>query len=78
MIEGKNAIVTGVSKEIGRETAKLLLKEGVNVAGWSRNKPVREHHNFIFVKADVADFETHPNYLSTDMEIRPLKPKGKQ
>lgn len=78
MIEGKNAIVTGVSKEIGRETAKLLPEEGVNAIGWSRNQPVPEHNNFIFVKADVADFEIHPNYHPTVPEIRPLRPKGKQ
>lgn len=58
MIEGKNAIVTGVSKGIGLETAKLLLEKGVHVAGWSRTAPDLEHPDFIHVTTDVSVFES--------------------
>ncbi|MEQ8239572.1 MAG: SDR family NAD(P)-dependent oxidoreductase [Cyclobacteriaceae bacterium] len=56
-MKDKCAIVTGVSKGIGLETAKLLLSKGVKVAGWSRSAPELEHENFTFVKTDVSDFE---------------------
>lgn len=55
ILKGKNAIVTGVSKGIGLEIAKLLVKKGVKVAGWSRNAPDFEDPYFTFVQADVSD-----------------------
>lgn len=57
MLDGKSAIVTGVSKGIGLETVKLLLANGVKVAGWSRQQPDLEHANFKFIKADVSDWQ---------------------
>ena len=54
-LSNKIAIVTGVSKGIGLSTAKLLLENGVKVAGWSRSKPLLEHENFLFVPVDVGD-----------------------
>jgi len=56
-MKNKNAIVTGVSKGIGLETAKLLLNKGVKVVGWSRSAPDLKHENFKFVQADVAQFD---------------------
>ena len=35
-LQGKLAIVTGVSKGIGLETVKQLLDAGMVVAGWGR------------------------------------------
>lgn len=64
MLKGKNAIVTGVSKGIGLETVKLLLSEGVRVAGWSRNPPQLDHPNFQFIKTDVGDWEQVQNAYS--------------
>lgn len=55
ILQGKNAIVTGVSKGIGLEIAKLLVNNGVKVAGWSRTAPEFEDSLFTFVKADVGD-----------------------
>ncbi len=55
MLKDKIAVVTGVSKGIGLETAKALLASGVKVSGWSRSKPDLTHENFIFVETNVAD-----------------------
>jgi NADP-dependent 3-hydroxy acid dehydrogenase YdfG len=54
-LKDKIAIVTGSSKGIGLETAKLLLKKGVKVAGWSRSATPINHANFISVPVDVGD-----------------------
>ena len=48
-------IVTGSSKGIGLETAKLLLEKGAHVAGWSRSATNIEHDNFLSVSVDVGD-----------------------
>lgn len=54
-LSNKIAIVTGVSKGIGLATAKILLENGVRVAGWSRSKPNLQHKIFLFVPVDVGD-----------------------
>ena len=51
----KIAIVTGSSKGIGLETAKLLLEKGAKVAGWSRSETPLNHPNFISIKVDVGN-----------------------
>jgi len=56
-INGKLAIVTGVSKGIGLETVKQLLDEGAVVAGWGRTSPDLNHGDFHFFKTDVSDWE---------------------
>ena len=60
MIELKNkvAIVTGASKGIGLAVARLLLDEGMKVAGWSRSEPELEHGSFLWVKCDVGSPES--------------------
>ncbi|MGW8122964.1 SDR family oxidoreductase [Roseivirga echinicomitans] len=55
-IQGKVAIVTGVSKGIGLETVRQLLRGGAIVAGWGRNSPNLEDPNFHFFKTDVSDW----------------------
>ena len=57
-LSNKIAIVTGVSKGIGLATAKLLLENGVKVAGWSRSRPDLAHDNFVFIQVDVSDNES--------------------
>jgi len=57
-IENKIAIVTGVSKGIGLETAKMLLSRGCKVAGWSRSDVELIHPNFKFFAVDVANLDS--------------------
>lgn len=54
-LSNKIAIVTGVSKGIGLATAKLLLEQGVRVAGWSRSEVKLIHSNFKHFKVDVSN-----------------------
>ena len=65
-IKGKVAIVTGVSKGIGRETVVQLLEAGSIVAGWGRTAPDITHENFHFFKTDVSDWENvQASYTAT-------------
>lgn len=57
-LNGKKAIVTGVSKGIGLEVAKLLLHHGVQVAGWSRTAPDIRSDKFCFFATDVSDIDS--------------------
>ncbi|GAB3534804.1 SDR family NAD(P)-dependent oxidoreductase [Pontibacter brevis] len=52
-LEGKIAVVTGVSHGIGLATVKALLKKDMQVAGWGRTAPELEHSNFHFFECDV-------------------------
>ncbi|MBC6699021.1 SDR family NAD(P)-dependent oxidoreductase [Hymenobacter sp. BT190] len=53
-LSGKVAIITGVSKGIGRATAEALLAKGAEVAGWGRTAPDDfRHPRFHFIKCDI-------------------------
>ncbi|MER2998754.1 SDR family oxidoreductase [Pontibacter populi] len=52
-LQGKIAVVTGVSKGIGLSTVEALLEKGAIVAGWGRTKPALEHQDFHFFECDV-------------------------
>jgi NADP-dependent 3-hydroxy acid dehydrogenase YdfG len=54
-LQGKKAIVTGVSKGIGKALVHQLLEKGVTVAGWSRSEPDIQHKNFKFFATNIAD-----------------------
>ena len=55
-ISGKVAIITGVSKGIGRATVEALLAKGMLVAGWGRTAPEGlQHERFQFFECDVRD-----------------------
>jgi short-subunit dehydrogenase len=57
-LERKVAVITGVSKGIGLETARYLLDKGMVVAGWSRSKPELAHKLFKHYAVDIADEES--------------------
>ncbi len=65
-LDGRIAIVTGVSKGIGLELAKLLLEKGMQVAGWSRTAPELTHDNFFFTPVDMGvEEEVEKAYQAT-------------
>lgn len=57
-LQDKLAVVTGVSKGIGKATVQALLDNGAKVAGWGRNGPDIEHDHFFFCQTDVTDLES--------------------
>ena len=57
-LEGKVAIVTGVSKGIGLATVHALSESGCKVAGWSRTAPEIGHVNFKFYSTDVQNYDS--------------------
>jgi NADP-dependent 3-hydroxy acid dehydrogenase YdfG len=57
ILQGKVAVVTGVSKGIGKALTEQLLEKGCKVAGLGRNQPDISNPDFIFYKTDVRDFD---------------------
>jgi NADP-dependent 3-hydroxy acid dehydrogenase YdfG len=53
-LRNKVAVVTGVSKGIGYESARQLLNEGVIVFGLGRNNSI-QHANYTFITCDVRN-----------------------
>lgn len=54
-LDRKIAIITGVSKGIGLETARYLLDKGMIVAGWSRSQPALAHKHFKHYSVNISD-----------------------
>lgn len=52
---GPVMVVTGTSKGIGHEVAKLFLSEGYRVAGCSRGEATIEHSEYFHCVVDVTD-----------------------
>lgn len=55
-LQNKTAIVTGVSKGIGKALVLQLLNKGCKVAGLGQTQPDYTHENFIFIKTDVRQY----------------------
>ena len=64
MLEGKIAIVTGASRGIGLEIAKLFAKEGAKVIGTYNRSQVKVD-GIDFYKLDVANREEVKNFVDT-------------
>jgi NADP-dependent 3-hydroxy acid dehydrogenase YdfG len=56
-LNGQIAVITGVSKGIGRSVALRLLAEGARVYGLGRNRPDMDHPGFHFMNCDVRRLE---------------------
>lgn len=52
-LKNKTAVVTGISKGIGKAVTQQLLENGANVAGWGRTQPDYSHENLTFIKTDM-------------------------
>lgn len=52
-LEGKRAVITGISKGIGKRLTLQLLEKGVHVFGWGMTKPEYDHENLTFLETDV-------------------------
>jgi len=57
-LNNKLAVVTGVSKGIGKALVDQLLERGANVAGWGRKIPAVSNENFQFFETNVRDYES--------------------
>jgi len=64
-LRNKIAVVTGVSKGIGKATVNALLEEGCVVVGWGRTKPTIENEKFHFFETDVRDSKSVEKVIPT-------------
>lgn len=55
-LKGKKAIVTGISKGIGKELTLALLEKGAHVAGFGQTKPDYSHPNLLFFQTNIRNF----------------------
>lgn len=72
-LSGKVAIITGVSKGIGRATAEALLAKGAVVAGWGRTAPEGlTNERFQFFECDIRnEVSVKEAYTNTLRELGP-------
>lgn len=54
-LQGKNIVITGISRGIGKALTAQLLDKGANVWGWGRNKGSLSHENLHFIPCDVRN-----------------------
>jgi len=57
-IVGKTAIITGVSRGLGKELTHQLLDLGATVIGWGRTQPDYQHPQFFFIHCQVQNPES--------------------
>ncbi|MDX5321154.1 MAG: SDR family NAD(P)-dependent oxidoreductase [Bacteroidota bacterium] len=55
-LQGKNVIITGISKGIGKALALALLEKGAHVAGIGKTKPDYSHPHLRFIECDVRNY----------------------
>jgi NAD(P)-dependent dehydrogenase (short-subunit alcohol dehydrogenase family) len=57
ILKGKVAIITGISKGIGRAVTEQLLQYGAKVIGWGLSAPEYTHENLSFYKCNVRNLK---------------------
>jgi NADP-dependent 3-hydroxy acid dehydrogenase YdfG len=57
-LQNKIAVITGISKGIGKELALQLLEKGAKVAGWGMNQSSIQHENLFFAETNVRQYES--------------------
>ena len=67
-LNNKVAIVTGVSKGIGKAIVKQLLDNGTTVYGLGLNKPDYVHASFVFIETDIRDFKQVSHAMNQILE----------
>ncbi len=63
-LQNKIAVVTGVSKGIGKAVCQKLLENGAQVFGFGRNNNDISNPNYTFILCDVRSFESVQNAFS--------------
>ena len=53
-LKGKTALITGISKGIGKALAVQLLEAGTRVIGWGLTQPDYSHPNLHFIACDIS------------------------
>src|ERR1700729_792054 len=76
MLQGKTALVTGGSEGIGKGIARLLAKEGVDVAICSRRKDVLDPAAAEIAKETGPKIIAIPADLTNDADARSFVEKG--
>lgn len=67
-LEGKKAVITGISKGIGKRLTLQLLEKGVHVFGWGMSQPDYTHENLTFLKTDVRSRESVNNAAKATLD----------
>ncbi len=57
-LNNKLAVITGISKGIGKAIALTLLDKGCSVMGWGLTPPDYQHSNLHFEECNVRSFES--------------------
>ena len=60
-LNNKIAVITGISKGIGKATTQLLLNKGCKVAGLGMTTPDYTHENLLFIRCDIRDLSQVEN-----------------
>jgi NAD(P)-dependent dehydrogenase (short-subunit alcohol dehydrogenase family) len=70
-IKGRTAVITGISKGIGRSLTQGLLGAGAHVVGWGRTAPDYTHERLHFIPCDIRDEAAVSAALAQTLALHP-------